>query len=698
MHVTENVRRWVEAPVFQGDSERTRLAGLLNLVIISGLMLTLLLLIGAGMGRQLSGYSCLLAVSWCVFLMASRRFMHSGRITLVSFCVCLVFFILLTDINISLGTPRTPMTSVYVFWVILTGMLFHFPGILVAIGASAMALLGLILAENADLLPSPNYHLGITHWFSLSSLFAIISSMLYYRGNVLGQALTLADQEIARRKLVEIELQKLTCMVEQTSASIVLADLSGTIEYVNPSFCKITGYSSAEVIGKNARLMQSGKTALSTYQQLWATLLAGHEWQGELLNRKKDGTLFYEWSVISPITDGDGQVTHYLGVKEDITVRKQAEAALRVSENRLRVLADNTRDVVWTMAPDCSLSYVSPSVLAVRGFTQDEAIQQTLGETFAASSLATALAYFSQLPAHVALGLPLLNFQGELEYLCKDGSSVWTDVMAYPIVNDEGVAEILGVTRDITERKRRRVELENESRRLEDQVTQLDRQRTLGQMSAALGHELNQPLTAVLTNAQVLQRGLRMGLLEPVQVEEYLEKIVQNTRRTSDIIERIRTYIRPKEMTLVLLDLQQVVLDTLDLVGMDAQQHKVLVIFDYQSDPVWVKGDVVQLSQVLLNVLRNAIEALQQVAQREIEVQIVTTRDQVKLTVTDTGPGLTPQAIEKIGTPFFSTKNNGLGLGLAISQNIMRNFQGSLRLTNADAGGARVTLTLPSGK
>ncbi len=621
MHATERVKRWVAAPVFQGDGEKTRLAGLLNLVIISSLLLTGLLFAGVGIGRQLSGYSCLLAVSWCVFLLASRRFMHSGRITLVAFSVCLAFFVFLTDVNIHLGTLRTPMAAVYLFWVLLAGMLFALPGILIAIGASAMALMGLSLAERADLLPNPNYSVGITQWFSLTALFAITASLVYYRSHALSRALALADQEIARRKKVEIELRKLTCMVEQTSASIVLTDMKGTIEYVNPSFSEITGYSSDEVIGQNARIMQSGKTALSTYQQLWAALLAGQEWQGELINRKKDGTLYYEWSIISPITDSDGKVVHYLAVKEDITVRKQAEAALRASENRLRVLADNTLDVVWTMAPDCSLSYVSPSVLAVRGFTQEEAMQQTLGETFAASSLATALAYFSQLPAHVALGLPLLNFQGELEYLCKDGSSVWTDVMAYPTVNDEGVTEILGVTRDISERQRRRVALENESRRLEDQVLQLDRQRALGQMSAALGHELNQPLTAILTNAQVLQRGLRMGRLDPIQVEEFLERIVQNTRRTSDIIERIRTYIRPKEMTLVTLDLQQVVLDTLDLVGMNAQQHKVLVIFDCQSHPVWVKGDAVQLSQVLLNVLRNAIEALQQVEQREIEVQ-----------------------------------------------------------------------------
>ena len=181
---------------------------------------------------------------------------------------------------------------------------------------------------------------------------------------------------------------------------------------------------------------------------------------------------------------------------------------------------------------------------------------------------------------------------------------------------------------------------------MEDQIIQLDRQRTLGQMSAALGHELNQPLTAILTNAQIMQRGIRTGRLESTQVEEFLERIIYNTRRTSDIIERIRTYIRPNDVNLISLDLMQVLHDTLALVREDSDRHKVLIKFVRTQHPFNVKGDAIQLSQVLLNVLRNAVEALQHVERREIEIQISTTKDQVTLTITDTGPGLTPRDLE----------------------------------------------------
>jgi len=127
----------------------------------------------------------------------------------------------------------------------------------------------------------------------------------------------------------------------------------------------------------------------------------------------------------------------------------------------------------------------------------------------------------------------------------------------------------------------------------------------------------------------------------------------------------------------------------------DIHQHQVQIRFAATDSPVLVLGDVIQLSQVLLNALRNAIEALQQVQQRVIEIQINTTQEQVTLSITDTGPGLTPENLEQVGTAFFSTKSTGLGLGLSISRNIMAKHQGTLRITNADKAGACVIITLP---
>jgi PAS domain S-box-containing protein len=147
-----------------------------------------------------------------------------------------------------------------------------------------------------------------------------------------------ANQHISERQRAEDELRKTSRAVEQSPASIVITDLNGTIEYVNPKFVEITGYSAAEAIGQNPRLLKSGETRPERYQELWQTIASGREWRGEFHNRKKNGELYWEMASISPVKDPDGTITHYLAVKEDITQRKQAEAALRLDESRLEAL------------------------------------------------------------------------------------------------------------------------------------------------------------------------------------------------------------------------------------------------------------------------------------------------------------------------------------------------------------------------
>ncbi len=144
--------------------------------------------------------------------------------------------------------------------------------------------------------------------------------------------------DITERKRTEEELLKTSRAVEQSPVSIVITDLEARIEYVNPKFVALTGYSVAEVLGQNPRLLKSGETPPKRYRELWETITAGREWRGEFLNRKKNGELYWELASISPIKNQDGVITHYLAVKEDITERKKAEETLRLNESRLEAL------------------------------------------------------------------------------------------------------------------------------------------------------------------------------------------------------------------------------------------------------------------------------------------------------------------------------------------------------------------------
>jgi signal transduction histidine kinase len=237
---------------------------------------------------------------------------------------------------------------------------------------------------------------------------------------------------------------------------------------------------------------------------------------------------------------------------------------------------------------------------------------------------------------------------------------------------------------------------DEEARRLGAQIAQLDRQRSLGEMSTALSHEINQPLTAILANAEVAQMSLQQGRFDPVQVGGIIDKIIRNTLRASRVIERIRGFIQPGKTCSVPVNLGDTVREVLEIVDYEVRHQKVNVSFTEKLPAVHVLGDAIQISQIIVNVMRNAIEALAQVDRRKIEIVCENIDGQAILRIQDSGPGMASETLEKIASPFFTTKPDGLGVGLSISSAIASQHGGKLTITNAMAGGALVELTMPA--
>lgn len=233
-----------------------------------------------------------------------------------------------------------------------------------------------------------------------------------------------------------------------------------------------------------------------------------------------------------------------------------------------------------------------------------------------------------------------------------------------------------------------------ENRILSEQIVQLERQRSLGLLSASLAHELNQPLTAILTNAQVVRRGLGSKRIALTQALALLDKVVYNTQRAARILEHIRGLIRPSRTLRQPVDLVAVIQEVVELVAAQARAQACRMDCSLPQRPVRVAGDPIQISQLVLNVLRNAIEAASLSAGREIAVRLWEDDDGARLQVQDSGPGLSAEALQKAGEPFYTTKAQGLGLGLSISRTIARHHHGELTLSNT-AGGALCELTLP---
>jgi signal transduction histidine kinase len=234
-----------------------------------------------------------------------------------------------------------------------------------------------------------------------------------------------------------------------------------------------------------------------------------------------------------------------------------------------------------------------------------------------------------------------------------------------------------------------------ENARLNAQIAHLDRQRSLGAMSASLSHELNQPLTAILLDTNMVQRGLQADNLSRTELLENIQAIEHNTQRASQIIERIRNFIRPEKSIRQRIDMNVLTREVHELMAAEFRSRHVHFSFVHDAQSVWVMGDPIQLSQVLLNVYRNALQAMAQMQARKIVVRTTVQNNRVEVVVQDTGHGFNTDVMAHVGEAFFTTKAEGLGVGLNISRTIAQQHGGQLLFANAPEGGAQVTLVLP---
>ena len=308
-------------------------------------------------------------------------------------------------------------------------------------------------------------YLGFTLALVLIGMIGIIAFYIYRINRRLGHTLQQSRQ-------AEIDLRKLSIAVEQSPVSVVITDLDTVIQYVNPRFTQVTGYSAAEAIGQKPHILNSGQTAKTVFHEMWSHLHQGDAWTGEFINRRKNGDVYYEEACISPVTDGNGRATHYVAVKLDITERKRVEEALRISEERHRLLADNATDVIWTMNLEGRFTYVSPSVAKLRGYSAAEVMQQSIDQALTPESADIALNGLNDLVKAVQTGQPLPDFRSELEQPCKDGSTVWTEATVTAMYNAAGEFKgLLGITRDITERRQMQEALREQA--IRDRLTGL---------------------------------------------------------------------------------------------------------------------------------------------------------------------------------------------------------------------------------
>ena len=285
----------------------------------------------------------------------------------------------------------------------------------------------------------------------------------------------------------------------------------------------------------------------------------------------------------------------------------------------------------------------------------------------------------------------------DIEYRATlpDGTVRWIHDRAQFVTDNAGsLRHLLGVSMDVTQRK----QAEEQARKSREQIDRLTRISLLGEMTASIAHELNQPLSAIVSNASAAQRFLQKGQLDAVTMEEILEDVGADARRAHDVIQHIRNTIKKGAAVRERINLNNVVNQVAHSIRPDARIYSCEIETFLDPSVPDVEGDPVQIQQVLINLVSNAFDAMSETPAKQRKVQITTERNgdgTICVSVRDHGTGIREDARERLFEQFFTTKEDGLGMGLAIVRSIIETHGGQISAENVDGGGARFRFSLP---
>jgi len=385
-----------------------------------------------------------------------------------------------------------------------------------------------------------------------------------------------------------------------------------------------------------------------------------------------------------------GKSQRLTGVVIDITERKEAEEALRESEERYRNVVETQTELICRYLPDTTLTFVNDAYCRYFGRSREDLVGTKFIDLIPEHARAEALSHVQMLTA------TRRTVTYEHRVISQHGRSAWQQWTDHAISNSDGrIIEIQGVGRDITELK----QAKREARDRRKEVTHLTRVASLGELSGALAHELNQPLTAILSNAQAAQRMLARKTFDLPEVREILQDIVVDDNRASEVIRRLRVLFKRGDAQLQPLDVNEITSEVLDLAYSELVTHQVTGNYRLAPGLPVVRADRIQLQQVLLNLVVNACEAMRATDPEARMLSVSTNLHEgglVNIEIADHGNGFPPDAIDRLFEPFYTTKANGLGLGLSISRSIIAAHGGRLWARNNAEFGATFVVELPT--
>lgn len=510
------------------------------------------------------------------------------------------------------------------------------------------------------------------------------------------QRLRLVAQVFANAKLrrraeeaLRTSETRLRSIVRATPAGIGLIS-NRTILEVNDRICEMVGYRREELANQDARMLyptqeESEYVGRETVRQI------AERGEGMIESRwkRRDGSIIDVLLCSAPLDPTDLLRGVTFAVL-DVTARKQAEAALKESEQNYREVFNAANDGVMVFDPVTgAIVDVNRTMLEIFGYTYEEALQLHAGAVDSGDSTYSPQQALERIHK-AAAGEPQL-----FEWLArkKNGDLVWEEVNLRTATIG-GKLRVLAVVRDITERKRAEEQVQQHLAEL----TRAWHANMLGEMASGLAHELNQPLCAIVNYSNGCLRLTRRRDYSMGTLKDSIERIAAQAQRAADIVKRIRGLIGRREPQRAMLDLESILADALYMLREDAVAHNIAIISRLQANLPRIRGDDVEIEQVVLNLMRNAMEAMNDpgIIHRNLTISSrLTDCREIEIAVQDTGRGIPPELSEKVFDSFFTTKRGGLGIGLSLSRRIIEAHDGRLWAESDGRSGATFRFTLP---
>jgi len=477
--------------------------------------------------------------------------------------------------------------------------------------------------------------------------------------------------EITERKRVQAELLILNQAVEQSPITIVITDIRGNIEYVNPRFTEVTGYTSEEAIGQNPRILKSGNLGNEFYKNLWDTILSGNIWTGDFLNIKKDGMAYWDRATISPVFNDNKQIIRFIAFKEDITEQR----AIEIQMQKLSSVVEHSPTAVVITDAQGQIDYVNPYFEQMSGYSKEYILGKNPRILKSGKNSET---LYRDLWNTISNG----NFwKGEIINCAKNGNEIWNSISITPLFNeDDNITHYVSIQEDITKSK----QFEEELKIAKNEAVAATKAK--GDFLANMSHEIRTPMNAIIGLNHLLSRTEMSN-----KQKDYVKKVSYSATGLLGIINDILDFskIEAGKMDIEYIDfeLNDVFENLLNLSGDKVREKGLDLIVDIDKDvPPFINGDSLRIGQILINFVSNAVKFTEK-GEIRISCNLVSSENDsavLKFSVKDSGIGLSEEQQNKLFQAFTQAdtsttrKYGGTGLGLSISKRLAELMGGNV--------------------